>query len=476
MKHFLFLLFITVCTSVVAIAVPFWGVLLYYAYATLRPQYLWDWSLSSTPQVRWSLTAGLVALVATAVNLPTILRSFRGNKVMVLLFVYAALMLLSLLTAYDPKVASFWVKEYGKVFLMAFIATLVIQRFWQVRTMGVMIALCLGYIAYEVNFLYFLNGGRLDIFHHGYGGLDNNGAGALLILGLPFAYFIATTPVGQWTVPRRIFGCLLGLAILHAVMMTYSRGAMLTGAVGLVWLLIHHRPRLESVAMTALLAVAISVMAGQEIRDRFASTANFETDASALSRFDSWSAAFDIALAHPLLGTGIRNSNAYSQNFGADLAGRTIHNQYLQIAADSGLPSAGVYIAMIGFGVFGLWHARRRCINAEQEFAEGPTPAGPHTREELIDRARDAATLCLGLQTALMMFAFSGMFLSVELVEVPWLLIVLSGILPAAVDRRLEGLTESEEPEDESDNDLYTGSAPQRLNKPVLAEPQRRAA
>lgn len=106
MKHFLFLLFITVCTSVVAIAVPFWGVLLYYAYATLRPQYLWDWSLSSTPQVRWSLTAGLVALVATAVNLPTILRSFRGNKVMVLLFVYAALMLLSLLTAYDPKVAT----------------------------------------------------------------------------------------------------------------------------------------------------------------------------------------------------------------------------------------------------------------------------------------------------------------------------------------------------------------------------------
>jgi len=440
MKHFLIMLAVTLLGSAAAIAVPFWGVMLYYGFATLRPQYLWEWSLSQAPQLRWSLTAGLVAVVATLINLPTVLRTFRGNKVLALLLVYAVLMLLSMLTAFDPKTAMYWAQEYGKVFLMAIVATLVIQRFWQVRTMGVMVALCLGYIAYEVNFLYFAEGGRLDIFHEGYGGLDNNGAGALLVLGLPFAYFLATSPVGSWSTGRRIFGGVLGLCIHHAVMMTYSRGAMLTAAFGLAWLLLHHRPRLQAAALSVLVAGAVLLMAGNEIRDRFASTADYQTDASALSRFDSWEAAWEMALTNPLTGKGIRNSNAFSQNYGADLAGRTIHNQYLQIAADSGIPAAAVYVTMIGVGVVGLGRARRRCRKAEETFETGPVPKGPHDREQLIARARDAGSLCLSLQTGVLMFSFSAMFLSVELVEVPWLLIVLSGILPAAVDRRLEGL------------------------------------
>lgn len=472
MKHFLIMLAVTLLGSAAAIAVPFWGVMLYYGFATLRPQYLWEWSLSQAPQLRWSLTAGMVAVVATLVNLPSILRTFRGNKVLVLLMVYTVLMLLSLLTAFNPKVASYWAQEYGKVFLMALVATLVIQRFWQVRAMGIMIALCLGYIAYEVNYLYFVEGGRLDIFHHGYGGLDNNGAGALLVLGIPFAYFLATSPVGAWSTARRIFGGLLGLAILHAVMMTYSRGAMLTAAVGLVWLLVHHRPRFHAAGMSVVLAGAVLFMAGDEIRDRFLSTADYENDESALSRFDSWEAAADIALAHPILGKGVRNSNAYSQNYGADLAGRTIHNQYLQIAADSGIPAAGVYITMILIGIVGLSRARRRCFQAEQAFENGPEPTGPHDRDELVARARDAGMLCLGLQTSLMMFSFSGLFLSVELVEVPWLLIVLAGILPAAVDRRLEGLGLNDDDEDE---DRFEPTPPRKFGPPSQL-PERAAA
>ena len=450
MKHFLFMLAVTLLGSIAAIAVPFWGVLLYYGFATLRPQYLWDWSLAQAPTVRWSLGLALVTIVATCINMSDLLRSFRLNTVIVLLLAYASLMLLSMLTAYDTSKAFIWAEEYGKVFLMACIATMVVQRYWQVRAMAVMIAVCLGYIAYEVNYMYFLNGGRLDIYHHGYGGLDNNGAGALLVLGLPFVYFLAVTPVGKWNASRRIFFCVLGLVLLHAVMMTFSRGAMLTAALGIIWLLIHHRPRFQAAAVMGVLCVAVMFMAGDEIRERFISTADYQSDESAQSRFDSWEAAWNIALDNPLLGKGIRNSNDFSQNYGADLAGRTIHNQYLQIAADSGIPAAGIYITMIGVGIFGLRMARKRCLDAEQDFEDGPEPRGPHTREELVSRARDGATLCLAIQTALLMFAFTSVFLSVEMVEVPWLLITLSGILPAALDRKLRGLAE---PDDDQDGD-----------------------
>lgn len=440
MKHFLLMLGVTVLTSIVATAVPFWGVMLYYGFSTLRPQVLWSWALSDAPQVRWSLTAMLIAVVATLINLSTILETFRNNKVLILLCAYTILMLMSMLTAFDPDTSWFWAQEYGKIFVMFFIATLVIQRFWQVRAMIVMIVLCLGYIAYHFNSMYFLEGGRLDIYHQGFGGLDNNGIASMLAIGLPFAYFLAISPVGNWSRSRRIFGVIVGLLLLHAIMMSYSRGAMLATAFGLVWLVINHRPRIQAAAMSLFLVLVIGVMAGEEIRDRAMSTTDYKTDASALSRFDSWSAAWEIALDHPLLGKGIRNSNDYSQNYGADISGRTIHNQYLQIAADSGLPAMALYIAMIAFGLFGLGRARRRCIQAGKAFADDPNPKGPHDQEELVDRARDAELLCLSLQTGLLMFSFSSMFLSVELVELPWLLIALAGILPIAVDRRLEGL------------------------------------
>lgn len=473
MKHFLLMLGVTVFTSIIATAVPFWGVMLYYAFSTLRPQSLWAWALADAPQVRWSLTAMLIAIVAVIVNLPTLLETFRSNRVLVLLCAYAILMLMSMLTAFNPDTSWYWAQEYGKVFVMFVIASLVIQRFWQVRAMVIMVVLCLGYIAYHFNAMYFLEGGRLDLYHIGFSGLDNNGAGSLLALGIPFAYFLAMSPVGKYAMARRVVGVIIGLMLLHIVMMTYSRGAMLAAAAGLIWLAIKHRPRIQSAALSVMVVCVVSVMAGQEIRDRAMSTANYETDESAMSRFDSWSAAWDIVWEHPFLGKGIRNSNDYSQNYGADLAGRTIHNQYLQIAADSGVPAACLYIAMLGLGIYGLGKARRRCLKAERYFEDDPDPKGPHDQRALIHRAKDAGLLCLSLQTGLLMFSFSSMFLSVELVELPWLMIALAGILPLAVDRRLEGLGyhDTEQEHDE----VFTPPPIRHTPKPK-AEPVRKAA
>lgn len=473
MKHFLFMLGVTVFTSIVATAVPFWGVMLYYGFATLRPQSIWAWSLSNSPQVRWSLLAMLVAAVATLINLSSILETFRNNRVFTLLCVYATLMLMSMLTAFNPATSWYWAQEYGKVFVMFAIATLVIQRFWQVRAMALMLVLCLGYIAYHFNSMYFLEGGRLDIFHYGFAGLDNNGAGSLLAMGLPFAYFLAMSPAGKWPKFSRIVGIIAGLLILHAILMSYSRGAMLAGAFGLFWLIMNHRPRIQAAALSMCMVVVIGVMAGAEIRERAMSTMDYETDASALSRLDSWSAAWDIVWEHPILGKGIRNSNEYSQNYGADLAGRTIHNQYLQIAADSGIPAALVYIAMLTLALLGLRRARLRCIQAGEYFEKNPNPKGPHDSQQLMDRARDGELLCLALQTSLLMFAFSSMFLSVELLELPWLLLALSGILPMAIDRRLEGLGYSGT--HKQGTHLYTPPPMPQAPK-AIPEPVRKAA
>ena len=48
-----------------------------------------------------------------------------------------------------------------------------------------------------------------------------------------------------------------------------------------------------------------------------------------------------------MFGVGIRNSNLFSYQYGADMEGRTIHSQYLQIAADNGFVGLGLYLAVL---------------------------------------------------------------------------------------------------------------------------------
>ncbi len=441
MKQLLLLTIMTILGAVGALQTPFWGVLLYYSLAVLRPQHLWEWALDGS--IRWSLMAALITLISFWLHLSKLITRSVLNVMMCLILIYGLLVLFSTITAFDPQIAQGWAIEYAKVLIIGIVASIVIEHFWQIKLLALMILLMLGYIAWEINFLYFFRGGRLNIFHYGYGGLDNNGAGLMLAMGIPFAYCFALTPtktIWRWW-PLIVSGT-LGLVMMHAVMMTYSRGAMLASAIGIIWVLVHHRPRWQSVGAALCLVVVLSVMAGPQIRERFLSTSDYKTDASAQSRFDSWKAAWLIAWENPVLGKGIRNSNQYTHNYGADKMGRTIHNQYLQIAADTGIPAASVYLFMLAFGMWNYRRARMMCRDAIKTADDEDKPAINH-----------ASRICLAAQASLLIFIFDGIFLSLEMFETPWLLLVIAGVVPSVMRQYLSNLStrreEAKEPTEE---------------------------
>lgn len=441
MKQFALLTAMTILGAIGALQTPFWGVLLYYTLAVLRPQYLWDWALDGN--VRWSLMAALIALGSFWLHLSRMIKRSGFNSMISLFILYGLLVMLSTITAVNPQLAQNWAIEYAKIIVIAVVASLVIEHFWQVKLLALMMLLMLGYIAWEINFLYFFQGGRLNIFHYGYGGLDNNGAGLLLAMGIPFAYCFALSPakvIWRWW---PLAAAALGLLMMHAVMMTFSRGAMLAAAVGICWVLIHHRPRWQSAGAAVALVLALSVMAGPQIQARFSSTSNYKTDASAQSRFDSWAAAWHIAWENPLLGKGIRNSNQYTFNYGADHQGRTIHNQYLQIAADTGIPAASLYLFMLGFGMWNFRCARVMCREAIEE-------APDDLDINRIQQVHHADRICLACQGSLVIFIFDGMFLSLEMFEIPWLLLVMAGVLPRVMRMHLDNLCTVDEAEEEA--------------------------
>lgn len=436
MKQFLVLISMITIGGIAAPYHPFWGLLLYYTFAVLRPQVIWSWALPV--EWRWSLYAAVIVLVGTAINFHKVALRGRMTNVSMFMMLYGVLLIFSCLTAYNPSIAQYWGAEYAKVLLMALIASFIIERFWQIRVLSIMILLMVGYIAWEINYLYVFENRRLDVFHYGFGGLDNNGAGLMLSMGLPFAIVFVLSCKLKW---QRCAAAFIALIMGHAIMMTYSRGAMLAAVVGCVWLITRHRVRSQALMAAIALTLAASVLAGPEIRTRFFSTTQFESDKSAQSRLDSWSAAWAMAWERPLTGQGIRNSGQYTHNYGADMHGRTIHSIYLQIAADSGIPAMLVYIAMLLAAFLSLRQARRMCRRELDQHALNRPP--PLVEEQV----RQMDMIAAAVEGSLIVFTFGAIFLSIEIFELPWLLLVLAGVFPTAVESRIKELNQSAAPE-----------------------------
>jgi probable O-glycosylation ligase (exosortase A-associated) len=328
---------------------------------------------------------------------------------------FGAWVLVTFATARNRDVAYSWLVEYLKILLMYAVAAYLIRTPGQVWALFLMVALALAYIAYEVNFLYLAHH-YLGIVRNGYGGLDNNGAGLMLSMGVPLCWF-AFEGMSRWW--RWGFLALIPV-LIHAVLMTYSRGAMLSLIVACPFVLWRSRQRVRlGLALVCFALLAVPMLAGPEISARFLSLERNEVDESANSRRQSWYAAWQMAQANPVFGVGVRNANLFSHSFGADKEGRTIHSQYLQIAADNGLVGLALYLLMFG----AAWASLRRCRRA----AAGRDD--PYSRR--------IAACASGIECSLILYAFGSAFLSLEVFELPYLLLLLSAQL-AVVSEALE--------------------------------------
>jgi probable O-glycosylation ligase (exosortase A-associated) len=420
-KQLLFMLAATLAgTFGVYVVSPYCGVFVYYLFAVLRPQHMWKWSLPEG--VTWSYYVALASIGAAVLGMLGVLevrpnreeepRQHRLSPAHWCLFAFALWIGVTYVTAHSRRAAEFAFTEYVKIFLMYAVATCLIRTVRQVWGLFAMTGLALAYIAYEINYHYFVNN-YLGIYHNGYGGLDNNGAGLMLAMGVPSCWFCYEGLRRWW---RFLFLALLPV-LVHAVLMTYSRGAMLSLVVMCPFLLLRSRQRVRlSLALAAFVFLAIPVMAGPQIRSRFHTIMDNASDESASSRRQSWAAAWDIALDNPILGVGVRNANLFSHQYGADMEGRTIHSQYLQIAADNGLVGLGLYLSVFA----SAWLSLRRC----RRVVFGRSDPEAHR----------IVTLANGIECSLAVYAFGSIFLSLEVFELPYLLLLLAAQLPVVCE------------------------------------------
>ena len=311
---------------------PFVGVLVYYFYAVLRPQFVWEWSLRNYDlhTFAWSFYVAVTAMVVTAATATGILRypasgpapgypKPRFVAAHYLLWAFAVWVTLSTLFARHPDVAQRYYMELVKLFVMFTVAAFAVQRVRQLWWLLITVTLADIYVAYEVNFHYFSTG-YMFLAKQGFGGLDNNGAALMFAMMVPGCYFLWEATAGRFR-----WAFLAGIAFLgHAVLLSFSRGAMLSLAVTAPLLLVYSQRKKYVFGFLAVAGVGVVATAGPEVQDRFFSISEHDADASAQSRLTTWTIALRMAAEEPLFGFGVRNSNLYTKSYGADIqAGRS---------------------------------------------------------------------------------------------------------------------------------------------------------
>jgi probable O-glycosylation ligase (exosortase A-associated) len=432
------------------VASPFWGVAVYYLFAVLRPQSLWAWEYM-IPDVAWSFYVALAAMITTVIwRLGILLTPHRQtgprlpklNAGHATMFLFAVWITVTYYTAYSQSVAAKFYDEYQKIFIMYFVAALVITSVRQLWTIYLIVTVTLCYIAWEINDMYFFQGGYMYVYKQGYAGLDSNGAALMLSMGVPLALF-AWDGIRHWI--RWAFLAFIPL-IIHAVLTSYSRGAMLSLIVSAPIYFIRARHKKELSIIFLGIGLMIPILAGKEIQERFFSIEKSEEDASAQSRLTTWGIAWQMALERPIFGYGVRNSTLFTHAYGADIEGRAIHSQYLQIAADSGLIGMLAYLLMLA-ALMRCLHRVRHRQNQHLGVADALLGVGgffflrrwarPNNAGRDDPEMERAYTIANGIEGAMLVFCLGGVFLSLETFELPYIL-CLMGVQLWAVLRLAE--------------------------------------
>jgi probable O-glycosylation ligase (exosortase A-associated) len=187
---------------------------------------------------------------------------------------------------------------------------------------------------------------------------------------------------------------LIGIIVLDlvAIVLTFSRGGFLTLALcaGVVLWRITRRAGPKYAFMAIGLLLVLAPMVPSSYYTRLSTITDVEADAtnSAGERQEDMLVAIDYLLRHPIIGAGIGNNPlAMNEERGARWA--TVHNSYLQVGTELGLPGLILYVAV----VVGTIKAIGRVVKR--------TRADPAQRELF--------WLASGLQISLIAFAFAAM-------------------------------------------------------------------
>ena len=347
---------------------PIWGIYVYFFTFYLHAPSSW-WG-KSLPDIRWSLIAASVTLIALFISSEHKPFKFWSYKSNLVIAIFCLLVVVQIPLAINSVVHTEYVFLLVKFLLLIFIMQNSVKNIDDLKGVVWINVIGASYLAY-IGISQF-SGGRLE-------GLSTPGLGSANQLSQHFGaiiIFVSYSLLGNLDT-KNLLKIPFILLILYALFLTESRGSILgLGAILLLALFFvpqHAKKKFYSFALLA--AIAGSALMGPQIVERFASTQQNEMgevkDASARSRFAIIESQWEMTKDSPIIGHGHRGTLLLSpiyieERYLTKQGVRASHNLLMAMLVDHGFLGAFLYFLTVYLCIKQIFVAKRQAIGANK--------------------------------------------------------------------------------------------------------------
>jgi probable O-glycosylation ligase (exosortase A-associated) len=403
MKGLIFTYALTYGGAALSLCCPFYGLLVYVAFAILRPEYLWPWSV---PHGSYSRIVAAALLAGWAWHGFGNWSFGAARPFAVALIGYWSWIVVSAIVAENQAVAWRYVELHSKILLPVFVGLTLIESVEQVRQLAWVLVGSLGFLAWEANLDHLRGGFRIRT--EGFAAMDNNCFCIAMAAGAGLAFFLGLHERAWW---KRLVCMALAAMMVHVTMFGNSRGGMLgIVATALVTVLLVPKRPLE-LSLIGLATIVGLRLAGPQVWERFSTifAAGEARDASARSRLELWADCWDVMRNHPWTGIGPDHWPLVASQYGWP-PGKEAHSLWFNAGAELGFPGLLLLVLLYGSVIWQSWRTHALRDDDEQDAHERWFP--------------DCGQM---VTAALAGFAVSASFVSLDALEAPYYIALLGG-------------------------------------------------
>lgn len=376
--------------SLLALVVPWLGVLAYYVFSVMQMQDLWPHDFGQA-RVQVILTVATVLGLAGATALKLVDWSRLLTPFSLLMMLLVILVNLSVhysgfdfyidpikdLSVPDVILPQHQILDiFNKTLVYYFIASLLIDTRKKLIVSICVLAGILLFYSFWANKIYFTgefwrfgdNGrlsGPLNSVYQ-----DENYLAMLYVLATPILYYLGVARESVFL--RYAIWCLIPIT-WHALFLTGSRGGMLSLSVVCIYVFFRSFDRKASIGLLIALVLAVTFQSGNlltRVDDTIA--ASEELDKLPEKKLDprliSWGVALEVMRDYPLFGVGVGNFYNVFPEY-SDTKPHVVHNTYLQFSANCGIATGLIYLWFFLSRLPTL--VRSADINGTRDFARG---------------------------------------------------------------------------------------------------------
>jgi O-antigen ligase len=339
---------------VVSLFWPFYGLLIYVAFAIIRPQYIWQ---ESVPEANYSRMVAIAMLIGWVLHGLGKWNFGRAKPVFLAILGYWAWMIVCAFFAPNSTAAWDYVGVRSTVLLPLLMGMTLIRSPRQITQLGWVIVISQGLVAFIANWdIYFNQEAWLRTNGAGLG--DNNFAATSIDPVVGLAVFMILQEKILW---RKAILIMLSGLMVNAVFFSNSRGGMVgllaAGMVGFI--LIPKQPKYYFFFFMVLLVVLR--LAGPPVVERFASIYDTSLDPehgrSAESRLTVWKVAWGETIKNPLVGIGPGHWKVLEESLGQK---SSIHSTWFSTGVELGLPGLALLLSLYWLTLWPLWRLMRK--------------------------------------------------------------------------------------------------------------------